>query len=56
MTGMISGSSVANVVIKTASVSTGTADRDGHLRGVFKGGGKSEVQKLSDLVDSVVNE
>jgi thiol-disulfide isomerase/thioredoxin len=31
-------------------------DRDGHLRGVFKGGGKSEVQKLSDLVDSVVNE
>jgi polyisoprenoid-binding protein YceI len=24
--------SVANVVIKTASVSTGTADRDGHLR------------------------
>jgi len=31
-------------------------DRDGHLRGVFKGGGKAEVQKLSDLVDSVVNE
>jgi thiol-disulfide isomerase/thioredoxin len=31
-------------------------DREGHLRGVFKGGGKAEVQKLSDLVDSVVNE
>ena len=31
-------------------------DREGHLRGVFKGGGKPEVQKLSNLVDIVVNE
>jgi len=31
-------------------------DRDGNLRGVFKGGGKAEVAKLEELVDVIVNE
>lgn len=31
-------------------------DRDGKLRGVFRGGGKSEVQKMEELVAKVVNE
>jgi len=31
-------------------------DREGHLRGVFKGGGPGEVRKMSELVESVVNE
>ena len=31
-------------------------DRDGNLRGVFKGGGKSEVKKLEELVAKVVAE
>ncbi len=31
-------------------------DRDGHLRGVFRGGGKAEVQKMEELVAKVVNE
>jgi thiol-disulfide isomerase/thioredoxin len=31
-------------------------DREGHLRGVFKGGGPPEVKKLMDLTESVVNE
>jgi thiol-disulfide isomerase/thioredoxin len=31
-------------------------DRDGNLRGVFKGGGKSEVNKMEELVAKVVAE
>ena len=31
-------------------------DRDGNLRGVFKGGGKSEVRKMEELVAKVVAE
>ncbi len=31
-------------------------DRDGNLRGVFRGGGKAEVQKMEELVAKVVNE
>ncbi|HKP68161.1 MAG TPA: TlpA disulfide reductase family protein [Pyrinomonadaceae bacterium] len=31
-------------------------DRDGKLRGVFKGGGKAEVAKMEELVDIVVAE
>jgi thiol-disulfide isomerase/thioredoxin len=31
-------------------------DREGHLRAVFKGGSPAEVQKMSELVESVVNE
>jgi thiol-disulfide isomerase/thioredoxin len=31
-------------------------DRDGKLRGVFRGGGKSEIQKMEELVAKVVNE
>ena len=31
-------------------------DRDGRLRGVFKGGGKAEVQKMAELVAKVVEE
>jgi len=31
-------------------------DRDGNLRGVFKGGGKAEVRKMEDLVAKVVAE
>ena len=31
-------------------------DRDGNLRGVFRGGGKAEVQKMEELVAQVVNE
>lgn len=30
-------------------------DRDGNLRGVFRGGGKSEVRKMEELVAKVVN-
>jgi len=30
-------------------------DRDGKLRGVFRGGGKSEIQKMEELVAKVVN-
>ena len=31
-------------------------DRDGKLRGVFRGGGKAEVHKMEELVAQVVNE
>lgn len=31
-------------------------DRDGRLRGVFRGGAKAEVQKMEELVAQVVNE
>jgi thiol-disulfide isomerase/thioredoxin len=31
-------------------------DREGHLRAVFKGGSPAEIQKMSELVESVVNE
>jgi peroxiredoxin len=31
-------------------------DRDGHLRGVFKGANPSDVQKMEELVGSVVME
>ena len=31
-------------------------DRDGNLRGVFRGGGKAEVHKMEELVAQVVNE
>ena len=31
-------------------------DRDGKLRGVFRGGGRSEIQKMEELVAKVVNE
>lgn len=31
-------------------------DRDGNLRGVFRGGGKAEVQKMEELVTKVVLE
>jgi thiol-disulfide isomerase/thioredoxin len=31
-------------------------DRDGKLRGVFRGGGKPEVNKMEELVEQVVNE
>jgi thiol-disulfide isomerase/thioredoxin len=31
-------------------------DRDGKLRGVFRGGGKPEVEKMGELVAKVVNE
>ena len=31
-------------------------DRDGNLRGVFRGGGKAEVKKMEELVAQVVNE
>ncbi|HLA96045.1 MAG TPA: TlpA disulfide reductase family protein [Pyrinomonadaceae bacterium] len=31
-------------------------DRDGKLRGVFKGGGAPEIRKMEELVASVVNE
>jgi thiol-disulfide isomerase/thioredoxin len=31
-------------------------DRDGKLRGVFKGGGKAEIQKMEELVATVVSE
>lgn len=31
-------------------------DRDGNLRGVFRGGGKAEIQKMEELVAKVVNE
>ena len=30
-------------------------DRDGNLRGVFRGGGKAEVKKMEELVAKVVN-
>jgi thiol-disulfide isomerase/thioredoxin len=30
-------------------------DRDGNLRGVFRGGGKSEVKKMEELVAKIVN-
>ena len=31
-------------------------DRDGKLRGVFRGGGKAEIQKMEELVAKVVSE
>lgn len=31
-------------------------DRDGNLRGVFRGGGKTEIQKMEELVAKVVND
>ena len=31
-------------------------DRDGKLRGVFRGGGKPEVEKMGELVATIVNE
>lgn len=31
-------------------------DRDGKLRGVFRGGGKDEIQKMGELVTKIVNE
>ena len=31
-------------------------DRDGNLRGVFRGGGKAEVKKMEELVAKVVAE
>jgi len=31
-------------------------DRDGNLRGVFRGGGKAEVKKMEELVAKIVAE
>jgi hypothetical protein len=30
-------------------------DRDGNLRGVFRGGGRAEIRKMEQLVAKVVN-